>query len=224
MGLDQSIFTTSKAIARAIHDGKTLGNKWSGACFSPVTLEGDPEWTRLDDYAHSRLNQLGIPNAGSITIGGLNLTIFGISIADSPAFVPDDVRKETLSVIEQLGYEGCAATLDGQTTYQLGLFQDFRPLHNWMCGHCPVDIPNDTHFPLNGAALKVLLTDCQLVLSSFEVSHDGGVEAAKFVFAVDDEDVDGFFETQLRELADFLALVLSFPASTQALFYYNPWW
>jgi len=205
MGLDQSIFTSSKAIAQAIYEGSTPNGKWSTACFSPKNLEGKDEWTAFDTYAQSRLVQWGVEEEPEISIPGLEGLGFTLTIQEDT--VSDERRSKTLDVISLLGAEGVELAGDGGRLYQVGHFRKFDVLHQIfevVQGH---EIVSDGMATINANILRVIRDCCQTVLANNA-----------------NKEVDEWVASQCEEFIDFVDTILAFPESEDALFFYNPWW
>lgn len=205
MGLDQSIFTTSKAIAKAIYEGNTPNGKWSTACFSPRNLEGKNEWTAFDTYAQSRLTQWGVDGEPEISIPGLEG--LGLTLTLQEETVSEERRAKTLDVIKDLATIGeCTIGLAGidVNLYQVGLFRKFGFLNYALEGMTEHNFESDEMVGVNANNLALVRYICQRALA--------------------DSVLDEYEQVQAREFVDFADLVLSYPEAQDALFFYNPWW
>ena len=229
MGLDQSIFTNSKAVAQAIYEGSTPSSKWSYACFSPKNVADDGTFNRFDQYAKSRIAQ----NSGTLA-SGVVTTLF------SPFGVDPTDRANTLLLMEAYGAPNgthiaeSVPVYGGQHLYQIGLFRKVNALHGWMSRHfhaqSPNGIPSDAQAGFHPSLLRVLRNDCQRVLDAFAKSQKKGEKIAKRAFPTSEgfyfgsEDYDEWFVQDIRELLDFVDTVLSVCDDDDILLTYNPWY
>ena len=205
MGLDQSIFTTSKAVAQAIYEGNTPTGKWSTACFSPKNLEGKDKWTAFDTYAQSRLVQWGLED--STTCGVPGLDSFGFAITFQDGTPSEERRNKTLGVIKYLGTKGTGTDGGDIPLYQVGLFQKFDALHQAIELAAGMEIESDGLAPISIDLLKMIRNSCQNAISKTA-----------------DQDVPEWKTAQFKEFISFVDTLCSFPESEEALFVYNPWW
>lgn len=202
MGLDQSIFTTSKTIAQAIYEGNTPTGKWSAACFSPRNLEGKNEWTGFDTYAQSRLTQWGMEGESEISIPGLEGLGFTLTLQEET--VSEERRSKTLDVIRFLGTQGTEGDIP---LYQVGLFRKFNALNVILEAIHGQELESDEIVPIDANILRMIRNSCQDALS----------ENAN-------EEVDEWTVSKCEEFVDFVDAILAFPDAEDAWFFYNPWW
>lgn len=209
MGLDQSIFTTSKAIAKAIYEGNTPNGKWSTACLSPRNLEGKNEWTGFDTYAQSRLVQWGEEEETEIGIPGLENLGFTLTVQEDT--VSEERRAKTLDVIKGLATIGeCTIGLAGidVNLYQVGLFRKFDILHVVVQSFYDQEMSeSDSLIPLNITQFSFIRDLCQSALGK-----------------KDDYGWEEWQVSQLEDCSDFIDTILAFPDAEDAWFFYNPWW
>lgn len=238
MGLDQSIYTTSKAIAQAIYEGNTPNGKWSTACFSPKNLEGVDEWTGFDTYAHCRLQQDSEENYSN--------QLFTFIRFDSPnmdnGIIGSEERAETLKFMEDVGTPNGVVAACGSKdapefvrNYQIGLFRKCNALHGWMCRRARTEIGSDEFVGFNAGTLRALRHDCQRVLDAFAKGQHKGEKVAKRVFPTcqgfffGDYGYDESYVDQVEMLLDFADTILTIPVPTEEengafLFAYSPWY
>lgn len=238
MGLDQSIFTTSKTIAKAIYEGSTPGGKWSSACFSPKTLENENSWTHFDTYAQSRLKQNAEDNYTNPLFTVINFS----SIDMNQGMIGSEKRAETLKVMEDLGAPKGIAGLRGSVddlevvrNYQIGLFRKCNALHGWMCRRARAEIGSDELAGFNVDTLRALRYDCQRVLDAFAKSQRKGEKVAERVFptypglSFGDYEYDDLYVEQIERIAEFADVLLATPVPVEEaqdafLFAYSPWY
>lgn len=200
MGLDQSIFTTSKAIAKAIYEGTTPNGKWSTAFFSPKNLEGKDDWTRFDTYAMSRRAQVGEEHTVS---GPSEIGLFVITQGECD----EGRRNATLDVIKSFNDEGVVV---GDTPmYQIGLFRKFFFLDGILATIFKTEFCSDGMYGSNADLFKLLSEVSKRCLAMY----------ANGTLNLDEYEAD-----QLAELGDLADAILAFPEAEDADFAYNPWW
>lgn len=203
MGLDQSIFTSSKAIAEAIRNGNTPNGKWCDACFS-LARQND-SWCRIDTYAQSRRWQMG---QGAETIdGGYGFSVICLGSGDAPT---EEQRELSHEIVDVYGGEGVEA--GAEHLYQVGLFRKFYFLDNVlrdMCGG--MDFESDEMVQLDLPVLQSVRNMAQTI--AIRMVAENGLEW------LDGDDGWGF-----QEFIDFVDILESFPEAEDAVFAYNPWW
>ncbi len=231
MGLDQSIFTTSKAVAQAIYNGNIVNDgMWNPAFFSLRNIKETACWTDMDRYAKNRRAQFGLLHE-TIEADDDALPAGTFVAVGGPLDVIDpEEREANLQVVEAFGASG-AASIAGEPAYQIGLFHQFNGLHGWfqrVAGEMTMTC--DGMVVLTADILNEIMLDAVKVLQAFDKSQEYGEQIAKETFPTCDgfffggTEYDDIYLADLGMLAAFAYSVLQLPGSADALFSYNPWW